>query len=77
MSPYRPEELNQTVAAAAHSGADELRSDVRQRDIVADGVVLLRESGVMAAVEYLKSHAIRPHVIERVLLEPQQRRASV
>lgn len=37
----------------------------------------MRESGVMTAVEYLKSHAIRPHVIERVLLEPQRRRASV
>ncbi len=28
----------------------------------------------MTALEYLKSNAIRPQVIERVLLEPQRRR---
>lgn len=74
MSPYLPEEINQSVAVPIASS--ELRSDARQRDIVADGIALLRESGVMTAVEYLKSHAIRPHVIERVLLEPQRRRAN-
>ncbi|MDN4039606.1 hypothetical protein [Massilia sp. YIM B02443] len=74
MSPYRPETIDQSRAAPPRSG--ELRSDARQRDIVAGGIALLRESGIMTAVEYLKSHAIRPHVIERVLLEPQRRRAS-
>jgi len=75
MRPYRPDEINQSVSASARPGADELRCDARQCDIVACGIALLRESGVMTAVEYLKSHAIRPHVIERVLLEPQRRRA--
>jgi hypothetical protein len=74
MSPYRPDDINQSVSASSRSGA-ELRCDARQCDIVACGIALLRESGIMTAVEYLKSHAIRPHVIERVLLEPQRRRA--
>ncbi len=75
MSPYRPEEINQPVAASSQEGTIELRSDVHQRDIVTSSLALLGESGVMTALEYLKTHAVRPQVIERVLLEPRRRRA--
>lgn len=76
MSPYRPEEISQPVAASLQGGTVELRCDAHQRDIVTSSLALLGESGIMTALEYLKSHAIRPQVIERVLLEPQRRRAA-
>jgi hypothetical protein len=48
----------------------EQRRDLRQRDIVARGIALMRESGILCAVEFLKRHAVKPQVIERVLLDP-------
>lgn len=52
------------------------RRDMRQRDIIARAVAMLQICGIRSAVEFLKIHAIQPHVIERVLLEPKQRRAA-
>lgn len=72
MSPFRAQEINQSLAASS-----ELRRNTSQRDVVARGIATLRESGVMPAVEYLKSHGVGGRVIERVLLEPERRRASV
>lgn len=71
MSPYRAQDINQRVA-----GSSELRQNASQCDVVARGIATLVESGIMPAVEYLKSHGVRLHVIERVLLEPQRRRAA-
>lgn len=71
MSPYRAQEINQSLAAPS-----ELRRDLGQRDIVARGIATLCECGIMPALEYLKSHGVRPQVIERVLLEPERRRAT-
>lgn len=71
MSPYRAKDINQRVAAAP-----EPRQNASQRDVVARGIATLCESGIMPAVEYLKSHGVRPKVIERVLLEPERRRAA-
>lgn len=76
MSPYRPEEIDQPVAASSQEGTVELRCDAHQRDIVTSSLALLGESGIMTALEYLKLNAVRPQVIERVLLEPQRRRAA-
>lgn len=70
MSPYRAQDINQRL-----SGSSELRRNFRQRDIVAHGIATLGECGTMPALEYLKAHGVRPHVIERVLLEPERRRA--
>ena len=70
MSPFRAQEINQTLAASS-----DLRRNILQRDIVARGIATLRESGIMPAVEYLKSQGVHPHVIERVVLEPERRRA--
>lgn len=69
MSPFRAQEINQALAASS-----ELRRNSGQRDIVARGIATLCECGIMPAVEYLKSHGVRPQVIERVLLEPERRR---
>lgn len=69
MSPFRAQEINQSLAASS-----ELRCNSRQRDIVSHGIATLRESGTMPAVEYLKLQGVRPQVIERVLLEPARRR---
>lgn len=74
MSPYRAEEINQSVAAVPARAHGELRRNARQREIVAAGIAMLPNGGVMMAVEYLKSHAICSAVIERVVWEPQQRR---
>jgi len=70
MSPFRAQEINQCLAASS-----ELRRNTGQRDVVARGIATLRESGIVPAVEYLKSHGVRAQVIERVLLEPERRRA--
>lgn len=80
MSPYRAEEINGLLASSAPcvpaAPACELRRDLRQRDIVASAIAMLSQGhgSIMPAVEYLKAHAIRPHVIERVMLEPARRR---
>jgi hypothetical protein len=70
MSPFRAQDINQCAAASS-----ELRRNVGQRDIVARGITTLCECGIMPAVEFLKLHGVRPQVIERVLLEPERRRA--
>ena len=70
-----------TTTAVEFSGASataerEARSDTRCRLIVDDGIALQRSSNTMSAVEYLRAHGIGAHVIQRVLLEPQRRRAK-
>lgn len=69
MSPFRAQEINQPLAASS-----ELRRNSGQCDVVARGIATLYECGIMPAVEYLKAHGVRPHVIERVVLEPERRR---
>lgn len=71
MSPFRAQEINQGLAASF-----EIRRNTRQRDVVTRGIATLHESGVMPAVEYLKSQGVGARVIERVLLEPERRRAG-
>ena len=71
MSPYPPQPKSGAVADPV-----EQRRDLRQRDLVARGIVLMRESGMLAALEFLKRHAIKPQVIERVLLDPGHRTAA-
>ncbi|MFC5460808.1 hypothetical protein [Massilia niabensis] len=53
----------------------EARRDARQRMIVDDAIALLGSSNIMSAFEYLRARDIGIHVIERVLLEPMQRRS--
>ena len=50
------------------------RTDARKRDIVNQAISVQESSNTVSALEYLKSHGISPHVIERVLLEPGRRR---
>lgn len=50
------------------------RTDARKRDIVNRAISVQQASNTVSALEYLKSHGIAPHVIERVLLEPGRRR---
>jgi hypothetical protein len=51
------------------------RRDVRCRDIVDHAIAVQESRNTMSAVEYLKSHDIAAHVIERVMLEPDRRRS--
>ena len=74
MSPYPVD--TSAVAGAVLAFSPELRSNLAQRDIVGRGIALLREHGTLAAIEYLKRHAINPRIIERVLLEPGRRAAT-
>lgn len=53
------------------------RQDLRQRDIVNHAISVQENSNTMSAIEYLKSQDIHPDVIERVLLEPERRRAAL
>lgn len=50
------------------------RRDLRQRDIVDDAIALMRSTGTLSALEYLKSHAVEGRIIARVLLDPARRR---
>lgn len=61
---------------APDAPADE-RHDVRCREIVDHAIGVLATSNTMSAVEYLKSHDIAAHIIERVLLDPSRRRSNV
>ncbi|MGF6272853.1 hypothetical protein ABIB38_001209 [Massilia sp. UYP11] len=70
MSPCRAQDNDQRL-----SGSSALRRNILQRDIVARGIATLGESGTMPALEYLKAHGVCRQVIERVLLEPERRRA--
>jgi hypothetical protein len=53
------------------------RQDMRQRDIVNHAISVQESSNTMSAIEYLKAQDIHPDVIERVLLEPERRRAAL
>jgi len=59
---------------AVTDGAFDARHDLRQRDIVDDALLLMRATGTLPALEYLKSHEIDTRIITRVLLDPAQRR---
>ena len=52
----------------------EARHDEVQCDIVERGISMQQSSNTMTAVEFLKSRDVGPHVIARVLLEPEKRR---
>jgi hypothetical protein len=38
------------------------------------GILVQTSFNTMCAIEYMKSHNIPPHIIERVLLQPELRR---
>jgi len=61
----------------APSTPNHQRSDLRCRDIVDHAIGFQARCNTMAAVEYLKSHDIAAHIIERVLLDPSRRRSNV
>lgn len=51
------------------------RQDIHRREIVDLGINLQQRSGTVSAVEFLRSQDIASSVIERVLGEPERRRA--
>jgi len=53
----------------------EERTDMHQRAIVDDGIAVQFSANTMSALEYLRSRNVGRTVIERVLLEPGQRRS--
>jgi hypothetical protein len=53
------------------------RQDAHRREIVDRGIALQGDSGTVSAVEFLRSQNIAAAVIERVLGEPERRRACV
>ncbi len=61
---------------AVSGNANEARSDLRQRDIVDDAILLMRAAGTLSALEFLKSHAVDTGIITRVLLDPSKRRGG-
>ena len=68
--------MNQYQFAGANVAVIEpsyARTDARRRDIVNNAISVQEASNTVAALEYLKSQGIAPHVIERVLLEPARR----
>lgn len=71
MTPYLAQQVHQPATIIP-----ELRQNASQHAVVARGIATLGKSGIMPAVEYLKLHGVRPQVIERVLLEPERRRAA-
>jgi hypothetical protein len=51
------------------------RQDAHRREIVDRGIAPQGRSGTVSAVEFLRSQDIASAVIERVLGEPERRRA--
>jgi hypothetical protein len=64
--------LEETVLAG--NGHPDARHDDAQCDVVERGISMQQSSNTMTAVEFLKSHDVRPQIIARVLLEPEKRR---
>jgi hypothetical protein len=63
-------------SAVFENGHAEARHDDAQRHIVERGISMQQSSNTMSAVEFLRSRDVGPHVIARVLLEPDRRRSS-
>jgi len=51
------------------------RQDLQGRDIVDLGIALQERDGTISAVEFLRSQNIAAAIIQRVLGEPERRRA--
>lgn len=51
------------------------RNDADRRDIVERGIALQARDGTIPAVEFLRSRDIAATVIQRVMGEPERRRA--
>ncbi|MDB5960044.1 MAG: hypothetical protein JWP59_1338 [Massilia sp.] len=68
--------FNQAVAAHPPAPTHHERLDTSARDFVDHAIAVQESANTMSAVEYLKSHDVAPHVIERVLLEPERRRTA-
>jgi hypothetical protein len=69
--------FNRAVSVHASAPTHHERTDARSRDMVDHAIAVQESTSTMSAVEYLKSHGVACHVIERVLLEPQRRRSAV
>lgn len=52
------------------------RQDEHRCNIVDHAIAVQENGNTVSAIEYLKAHDIAAHVIARVLLEPQRRRAT-
>lgn len=55
----------------------QLRHDEACNAIVERGILVQTSFNTICAIEYMKSHNVDPQVIERVLLNPGQRRKLV
>ena len=51
------------------------RQDLQGRDIIDLGIALQEREGTISAVEFLRSQNIAAAIIQRVLGEPERRRA--
>lgn len=67
---------NDTAGNCAVAEPNYERRDLRCRAIVDHAIAVSESRNTMSAVEYLKSHDIAAHVIERVLLDPERRRTN-
>ena len=65
---------NGAASAATLTPATDCRCDTQLRDVVDDGVQLMRLAGTLSALEFLKARGVRSQVITRVLLDPYRRR---
>ncbi|KQQ40524.1 hypothetical protein ASF61_05440 [Duganella sp. Leaf126] len=54
--------------------AQQQRSDHRSSAIVERGIAVQSTFNTVCAIEYLRSHNVQSHIIERVLSYPDQRR---
>ncbi|SDG53058.1 hypothetical protein SAMN05216320_105105 [Duganella sp. OV458] len=68
--------LVQSLEATPPVSVFKPRQDEASSAIVERGIVVQNSFNTVCAIEYMKSHNVRPQVIERVLLHPDQRRKS-
>lgn len=69
--------LVHNLESAAPMAAFQPRHDEACSAIVERGILVQSNFNTVCAIEYMKSHNVKPQVIERVLLHPDQRRRPV
>ncbi|WP_432378610.1 hypothetical protein [Duganella sp. P38] len=66
--------LVHSLEPAPQASVFQPRHDEECSAVVERGIMAQHSFNTVCAIEYLKSHNVKPQVIERVLLHPDQRR---
>nr|WP_315217461.1 hypothetical protein [uncultured Duganella sp.] len=66
--------LSPRLESVPKNDFNQQRQDEKSSAAVERGITVQASFNTICAIEYMKSHNVAPQVIERVLLNPEQRR---